>query len=157
MNPGKLSYASPGIASAQHMLGESIREKAGAVMVHIPYRGGAQITTDLMAGMVDAGFLTVSGMLANMAGNKLKPLAVTSPTRVAQLPDHGRIHRPQERHRGIRQDDRSSDPQHAAVGQRRRRGGGHPTGPAGGIRKWPVACANRRLRLSCQASTWTDA
>lgn len=86
-HPGKLSYASPGIASTQHMLGESMREKVGASMVHIPYRGGAQITTDLMAGMVDVGFLTVNGMLANMAGNKLKPLAVTSPTRVAQLPD----------------------------------------------------------------------
>lgn len=86
-NPGKLSYASPGIASTQHMLGESMREKAGATMEHIPYRGGAQITTDLMGGVVDVGFLTVNGMLANMAGNKLKPLAVTSPARVEQLPD----------------------------------------------------------------------
>jgi tripartite-type tricarboxylate transporter receptor subunit TctC len=86
-NPGKLSYASPGIASTQHMVGESIRERTGGAMVHIPYRGGAQIITDLMGGTVDAGFLTVAGMLANTAGGKLKPMAVTSPKRVPQLPD----------------------------------------------------------------------
>jgi len=86
-NPGKLSYASPGIASTQHMVGESLRERTGAAMVHIPYRGGAQIVTDLMGGTVDAGFLTVAGMLANQVGGKLKPMAVTAPTRVPQLPD----------------------------------------------------------------------
>lgn len=86
-NPGKLSYASPGIASTQHMVGESLRERTGAAIVHIPYRGGAQIVTDLMGGVVDAGFLTVAGMLANQAGGKLKPMAVTAPTRVPQLPD----------------------------------------------------------------------
>lgn len=86
-NPGKLSYASPGTASTQHMIGESIRELTGAVMVHIPYRGGAQITTDVMGGVVDTGFLTVAGMLANQAGGKLKPLAVTSPQRLPQLPN----------------------------------------------------------------------
>lgn len=85
-NPGKLSYASPGIASTQHMLGESLRERAGAAMVHVPYRGGAQITTDLIGGTIDAGFLTVAGTLAHAASGKLKPLAVTSPSRVAQLP-----------------------------------------------------------------------
>ena len=86
-NPGKLSYASPGIASTQHMVGESIRERTGGAMVHIPYRGGAQITTDLMGGTVDAGFLTVAGMLSNASSGKLKALAVTSPNRVPQLPD----------------------------------------------------------------------
>jgi tripartite-type tricarboxylate transporter receptor subunit TctC len=86
-NPGKLSYASPGIASTQHMLGESIRERTGAAMTHIPYRGGAQITSDLMGGTIDVGFLTVAGMLANSASGKLKPLAVTSPSRVSQLPN----------------------------------------------------------------------
>lgn len=86
-NPGKLSYASPGIASTQHMVGESLREHTGAAMVHIPYRGGAQIVTDLMGGTVDAGFLTVAGMLANQVGGKLKPMAVTAPTRVPQFPD----------------------------------------------------------------------
>ena len=86
-NPGKLSYGSPGIASTQHMLGESIRERTGAAMVHVPYRGGAQITGDLIGGSIDAGFLTVAGMLSNLSNGKLKAIAVTSPKRIPQLPE----------------------------------------------------------------------
>lgn len=90
-NPGKVSYASPGIASTQHMLGESIRERAKVAAVHIPYRGGAQITADLIGGTVDAGFLTVAGMIPHLRSGKLKAIAVTSPTRVPQLPDVGTL------------------------------------------------------------------
>lgn len=86
-HPDRLSYASPGVASTQHMIGESIRERTGAAMTHVPYRGGNQITPDLMGGVVDAGFLTVAGILANAGSGKIKPLAVTSPTRVAQFPN----------------------------------------------------------------------
>ena len=72
--------------------------------------------------------------------------------RIAQLADDGGIDRAQKRHGGIRQHDRPRDPQDATVGHVV-----HAFGSVGGIRKWPVAWANNRLRLSCQASTWTDA
>ena len=90
-HPGKVSYASPGIASTQHMLGESIRERAKIGMVHVPYRGGSQITSDLIGGTIDAGCLTVAGTLPHLRSGKLKALAVTSPTRVQQLPDVGTL------------------------------------------------------------------
>jgi tripartite-type tricarboxylate transporter receptor subunit TctC len=85
-NPGKVSYASPGIATTQHMLGESIKERAKVDIVHVPYKGGAQINTDLQGGHIDAGFLTVASMLSNK-GSGIKAVAVTSPKRAPQLPD----------------------------------------------------------------------
>lgn len=86
-NPGRLAYATPGVASTQHMLEESIREKTGSAIVHVPYRGGPQMTQDLIGGSVESGFLTVNGMLANLPGGRLKAIAVTSPARLPQLPD----------------------------------------------------------------------
>ena len=85
-NPGKVSYASPGIATTQHMLGESIKERAKVDIIHVPYKGGAQINTDLQGGHIDAGFLTVASMLSNK-GSGIKAVAVTSPTRATPLPD----------------------------------------------------------------------
>ena len=85
-NPGKVTYASPGIATTQHMLGESIKERAKVDIIHVPYKGGAQINTDLQGGHIDAGFLTVTSMLSNK-GSGIKAVAVTSPTRAKQLPD----------------------------------------------------------------------
>lgn len=85
-HPGKLAYATPGVASTQHMLGESIRERTGAAIVHVPYRGGPQMTQDLIGGSIESGFLTVNGMLANLPGGRLKAIAVTSPARLASLP-----------------------------------------------------------------------
>lgn len=86
-NPGKVTYASAGVASTQHMLGELIRERAVAPIVHIPYRGGPQFTQDLLAGNIDTAWLTVAGMLAQVPGGRLKAIAVSSDKRVAQLPD----------------------------------------------------------------------
>lgn len=85
-NPGKVSYGSPGIATTQHMLGESIRERAKVDIIHVPYKGGAQINTDLMGSQIDSAFLTVTTMLQVLKSG-VKPIAVSSPTRVKQLPD----------------------------------------------------------------------
>lgn len=82
-----LTYASAGIASTQHMLGELIRERTQARIVHVPYRGGPQFTQDLLGGNVDMAWLTVAGMLAQIPSGKLKPLAVSSPQRLPQFPD----------------------------------------------------------------------
>ena len=86
-NPDKVAYASAGVASTQHMLGELIRERSGAPIVHVPYRGGPQFTQDLLAGNVDTAWLTVAGMLALVPGGKVKAIAVSSDKRVGQLPD----------------------------------------------------------------------
>ena len=85
-NPGKINYGSPGIATTQHMLGESIRERAKVDIVHVPYKGGAQINTDLIGGQIDAAFLTVTTML-QVLQTGVKPIAVSSPDRVKQMPD----------------------------------------------------------------------
>jgi tripartite-type tricarboxylate transporter receptor subunit TctC len=84
--PDGLTYASAGIASTQHMLGELIRERTQARIVHVPYRGGPQFTQDLLSGNVDLAWFTVAGMLAQMPSGKLKPIAVSSPQRLPQLP-----------------------------------------------------------------------
>ncbi len=84
----------------------------------------------------------------------------TAPIGAAQahLADHAGIDRAKDRHGGVGQHDGNGDGQHPFVRQRADVGLGHSVGSARtGIRKWPVACAKGRVRLSCQASTWTDA
>lgn len=84
--PGKLSYGSAGAGSAPHLAGEQLRIAAGIAIVHIPYRGGATVLNDLLAGHIHFGFTTVPTMLPHIRAGTVRALAVTSPTRSAQLP-----------------------------------------------------------------------
>jgi tripartite-type tricarboxylate transporter receptor subunit TctC len=59
----------------------------GTILTHIPYKGNAPVLNDLLAGQVDAHFGLVPGMLPYIKSGKLRPLAVTTKTRVASLPD----------------------------------------------------------------------
>jgi tripartite-type tricarboxylate transporter receptor subunit TctC len=85
--PEAVSYGSPGIGSAQHMLGELLSQKAGVTFLHAPYRGGAQVTNDLLAGVLDSAILTLSTALPLAKEGKIRVLAVSNPERVALLPD----------------------------------------------------------------------
>lgn len=86
-NPGKYSYASPGIGSPHHLAMELIKERSGSFIVHVPYRGTAFTTQDLIAGMVPMGILDTAAGLPHIRAGKLKALAVLSAKRIATLPD----------------------------------------------------------------------
>src|SRR5690606_24274563 len=86
-SPGKLSYGTSGIGSPGHLAFEHLKALTGIDIVHIPYRGDAPLTTDLMGGQLDIGVLTVPGAVAQAQSNRLKMLAVTSAQRADQLPD----------------------------------------------------------------------
>jgi tripartite-type tricarboxylate transporter receptor subunit TctC len=85
-NPGRFSYGSPGIGSFQHVVGESFKAKAGVFMVHIPYRGGAQILTDVIGGQLDLGITTAANAASFVAGGRLKAIGVTTAQRLPSMP-----------------------------------------------------------------------
>ena len=85
-NPGKISMASAGIGSPTHVSGELLKITTGIDMVHVPYRGTAPAITDLLGGQVQVVFSDMTSMEYIRAG-KLRPLAVTTATRLDVLPD----------------------------------------------------------------------
>ena len=84
-NPGKLSYASPGVGSTPHLAMELLKSEAGIDIVHIPYKG--LLPTDLLAGHVDVMFNNLGNTLPLIESGALKLLAVGSEKRLAALPD----------------------------------------------------------------------
>jgi tripartite-type tricarboxylate transporter receptor subunit TctC len=88
-NPGKLSYATPGAGTGNHLVGEMFKQRAGASdIVHLPYRGMGPAISDLMGGQIPLIVSVVSAPLLelNQAG-KLRILAVTSERRLSGAPD----------------------------------------------------------------------
>ena len=85
--PGRLSYSSGGNGSAAHITFEYLKLKAGLFMLHIPYKGTAPSVTDLIAGQVDATFTGAPAVLPHVRSGRLRALAVSSPQRIAALPD----------------------------------------------------------------------
>jgi tripartite-type tricarboxylate transporter receptor subunit TctC len=84
--PGKLSFASSGHGTSQHLAGELFMVRTGAKLVHVPYRGGFAGTTDLMAGHVQVMFDSLGNVLNNVRSGKLRALAVLRDRRSPQLP-----------------------------------------------------------------------
>jgi tripartite-type tricarboxylate transporter receptor subunit TctC len=84
---GGLAYGSAGVGSAPHLAGEQLRVASGAELIHIPYRGGSTVLSDLIAGHVQFGFTTVPTMLEHIRAGTVRALAVTGAARAAQLPD----------------------------------------------------------------------
>jgi tripartite-type tricarboxylate transporter receptor subunit TctC len=85
--PGGLSFASQGSGSGGHLLGEMLKVRTGANMVHIPYRGAGPAALDLATGRVDFFFVSYSSVLSFLQAGKVRVLAVTSPKRLPVLPD----------------------------------------------------------------------
>ena len=83
---GKLSFASSGHGTSQHLAGELFMARTGAKLVHVPYRGGFAGTTDLMAGHVQVMFDSLGNVLNNIRSEKLRALAVLRDRRSPQLP-----------------------------------------------------------------------
>ncbi len=86
-NPGKLSYASSGNGSSGHLAMEMLKQRAGAFILHVPYRGGAPALTDLLAGQVDLMFLNQDAVIPYVRSGQLVALAITSATRNPLYPD----------------------------------------------------------------------
>lgn len=86
-HPGRITMASPGNGSPQHLAGELFKMRAGVDLVHVPYRGGAPALSDLLAGQVDLLFASVASALPHLKAGKLRALGVTSAARVEALPD----------------------------------------------------------------------
>jgi tripartite-type tricarboxylate transporter receptor subunit TctC len=86
-NPGKVTMASFGTGSASHLAGELFKFMAGIDMVHVPYRGGAPMTTDLIGGQVQVGFDVMVTALPQVRSGKLRALGVLGAKRFELLPD----------------------------------------------------------------------
>ncbi|MDP3795865.1 MAG: tripartite tricarboxylate transporter substrate binding protein [Polaromonas sp.] len=87
MNPGKMSFASSGNGSSDHLTAELFWQLTGTSGSHIPYKGGAPAITDLLGGQVDASFQNINAVVQHIKSGKLKALAITSQKRSAVLPD----------------------------------------------------------------------
>src|SRR3954454_580186 len=86
-NPGKINMASAGSGSAPHMAGELFKTMAGVDMVHVPYRGQGPALSDLLGGQVQILFAAAPGTVDYVKTGKLRALAVTTATRMPDLPD----------------------------------------------------------------------
>ncbi|MFS8979054.1 tripartite tricarboxylate transporter substrate binding protein [Cupriavidus necator] len=86
-NPGKVSFASSGAGSSDHLTAALFWQKTGTDGLHVPYKGGAPAISDLLAGQVDVSFQNVNAVLQHIRTGKLKALAVTSDKRSAVLPN----------------------------------------------------------------------
>jgi tripartite-type tricarboxylate transporter receptor subunit TctC len=86
-NPGKVGMASPGNGTSPHVAGELFKMMAGIDMIHVPYRGGAQVMTDLIAGQVQVSFIGLVVAIEHIRSGKLRALAVTTASRTDVLPD----------------------------------------------------------------------
>ena len=85
--PGEMSFASSGAGGPQRMAGEMFKRSAGIDMIHIPYKGSGPALVDLIGGQVLTMVETVPAALPHIKSGKLRALAVTTPQRIAMLPD----------------------------------------------------------------------
>ncbi|VCU69059.1 Tripartite tricarboxylate transporter family receptor [Pigmentiphaga humi] len=86
-DPGKLSFGSAGNGTSLHLAGELFKQAAKVNLIHVPYRGGAPASLDLLAGNITMMFDTVAVSLPNLRAGKTRALAVAAPARHFALPD----------------------------------------------------------------------
>jgi tripartite-type tricarboxylate transporter receptor subunit TctC len=86
-NPDKVTFASSGAGSSDHLTAALFWQKSGTTGIHVPYKGGAPAMSDLLAGQVNASFQNINVVVQHVKSGKLKALAVTGDTRASILPD----------------------------------------------------------------------
>jgi tripartite-type tricarboxylate transporter receptor subunit TctC len=86
-NPGKLSYASAGVGTTQHLAGELFKAMAKIDMQHVPYRGAGQVIPDLLGGRISMYFGAIAPLIPLVREGKLRALAVTSAKRFGASPE----------------------------------------------------------------------
>jgi tripartite-type tricarboxylate transporter receptor subunit TctC len=87
-DPGKINYASAGLGSYPHLDMEKLQRAAGIKLTHVPYKGGAgQMIPAIISGEAPVAFLNLSSALPQIKAGRMKALATTAPSRLAELPD----------------------------------------------------------------------
>ncbi len=86
-NPDKITFASSGAGSSDHLTAALFWQKTGTNGIHVPYKGGAPAITDLLAGHADVSFQNINAVISHIKAGKLKALAVTGEKRSPLLPD----------------------------------------------------------------------
>ncbi len=85
--PGSLSYASAGVGTQLHLLGELTKQVGKFDMVHVPYKSGAQIATDLVGGHVDLAVMVLPTVVAQIKAGKVKAFGISDTARSAAAPE----------------------------------------------------------------------
>ena len=85
--PGKITFASSGAGSSDHLTAALFWQKTGTDGIHVPYKGGAPAITDLLAGHADVSFQNINAVISHIKAGKLKVLAVTGDKRSPLLPN----------------------------------------------------------------------
>jgi tripartite-type tricarboxylate transporter receptor subunit TctC len=86
-NPGKITMASAGTGSTNHLAGELFKAMSGLDLTHVPYRGAGPAVADLLGGQVQVMFIGLPPSIAHIRSGSLRALAVTTATRFEALPD----------------------------------------------------------------------
>ncbi len=86
-NPGKLSYASVGVASTTHLAGEMLNVAAGINTLHVPYKGSTPAITDMLGQRVDFAFFGISGSIQQARAGQLRAIAISTLKRSPNFPD----------------------------------------------------------------------
>jgi tripartite-type tricarboxylate transporter receptor subunit TctC len=85
--PGKLNFGSGGPGSSEHLAGEMFKTIAGIDMTHVPYKGGAAVINDILAGQIQVFFTNQANVIGQIKGNRVKVLGVASNQRSALVPN----------------------------------------------------------------------
>jgi len=86
-NPGKVTYATVGAGSSNHLNALLFAGRTGIDMTHVPYKGGAPMMIDLVGGQVNVMFVSAPQAIPQVKAGRIKALAIGSPRRIAQLPE----------------------------------------------------------------------
>lgn len=86
-NPGKMTFASSGNGSSDHLTAELYWQQTGTSGVHVPYKGGGPVMTDLLGNQVDSSFMNINTAMPQIKAGKLRALSITSAQRSPLLPD----------------------------------------------------------------------
>ena len=84
---GGLSYGTSGTGGTPHIAGELLKQRTGANLVHVPYKGGGQAMTDVLGGNIPLVYTAIAGAISHVKSGKLHPVAVSSAKRASSLPD----------------------------------------------------------------------
>jgi len=86
-DPKGVSYGSSGVGGTPHVVGELLKQRTGANLTHVPYKGGGAAMTDALGGNIPLVFTAVAGAMQHVKAGRLVPIAVPSRSRVSSLPD----------------------------------------------------------------------
>jgi tripartite-type tricarboxylate transporter receptor subunit TctC len=86
-HPGKFSYGSAGVGTSLHLLGELVKDKARLDLVHVPYKGAAPMTSDLLGGVIEYGVFVLSSGLPHIRAGKVVPIGVSERRRSSIAPE----------------------------------------------------------------------